>query len=60
MKYPTSSLEVQSLGEDVKRKKMGYFHAEEELYKTICRRPEPVDSGTRCPIFWKRRMILPT
>ena len=50
MKYPTSSLEVQSLGEDVKRKKMGYFHAEEELYKTICR--ETGTGGFRNPLSY--------
>ena len=37
MKYPTSSLEVQSQGQDVKKKKMGYFYAETDLFEQIQR-----------------------
>lgn len=48
MKYPTSSLEVQGQGADVKRMKMGYFYAEEDLYERISR--ETGTSGRRNPL----------
>ncbi len=35
IKYPVRSTEIQPEGEDVKKKKMGYFYAEEEIYRKI-------------------------
>lgn len=37
IKYPVSSLEICPDGSDVKKKKMGYFYAEENLYRNIAR-----------------------
>ena len=37
IKYPVSSLKICPDGSDVKKKKMGYFYAEENLYRDIAR-----------------------